>query len=71
GNTDPKKTLTKQVNKVVGDAKQTRNISITIDALNKGGINLKGDATQGMTLQDVENWFNEAMMRVVRNAETS
>ncbi|CAL2079076.1 Phage tail tape measure protein [Tenacibaculum dicentrarchi] len=71
GNTDPKKTLTKQVNKVVGDAKQTRNISITIDALNKGGINLKGGATQGMTLQDVENWFNEAMMRVVRNAETS
>ncbi|MCD8440875.1 phage tail tape measure protein [Tenacibaculum finnmarkense] len=71
GNTGPKKTLTKQVNKVVGDAKQTRNISITIDALNKGGINLKGDATQGMTLQDVENWFNEAMMRVVRNAETS
>ncbi|WP_233901260.1 phage tail tape measure protein, partial [Tenacibaculum piscium] len=71
GNIDPKKTLTKQVNKVVGDAKQTRNISITIDALNKGGINLKGGATQGMTLQDVENWFNEAMMRVVRNAETS
>ncbi|MCG8221157.1 phage tail tape measure protein [Tenacibaculum finnmarkense] len=71
GNIDPKKTLTKQVNKVVGDAKQTRNISITIDALNKGGINLKGGATQGMTLQDVENWFNEAMMRVIRNAETS
>ncbi len=71
GNTDPKNILTKQVTKVVGDAKQTRNISITIDALNKGGINLKGGATQGMTLQDVENWFNEAMMRVVRNAETS
>lgn len=71
GNKPTKTKLGDQVNKVVGDAKQTRNITITIDALNKGGINLKGDATQGMSLQDVENWFNETMMRVIRNAETS
>ncbi|MCT4698467.1 phage tail tape measure protein [Tenacibaculum haliotis] len=71
GNKPTKTKLGDQVNKVVGDAKQVRNITITIDALNKGGINLKGDATQGMSLQDVENWFNETMMRVIRNAETS
>ncbi|MFL0111374.1 hypothetical protein V2625_14545, partial [Tenacibaculum maritimum] len=68
-NTDEK--LKNNITKVAGDASKVRNISITIDALNKGGINVRGSETQGLTLQDVENWFNEAMMRIVRNAETS
>ncbi len=71
GKPDPTKTLGDNITKVTADAKQSRNITITIDALNKGGINLKGSAMQGMSLQDVENWFSEAMMRVVRNAELS
>jgi TP901 family phage tail tape measure protein len=63
--------LKDDVNKVTGDAKQIKNITINIDSLNKGGINMNSSAANGLTLQDVENWFNEAMIRTVRNAETS
>ncbi len=66
-----KKKLEKDITKVTGEAKKVRNITITIDALNKGGINVKGNETKGLTLQEVENWFNESMMRIIRNAETS
>ncbi|OPB87820.1 phage tail tape measure protein [Elizabethkingia occulta] len=71
GDPKGKKKLKDDVNKVTGDAKQVKNITVNIDSLNKGGINMNGNATAGMTLQDVENWFNEAMMRVMRNIETS
>jgi len=66
-----KKKLKDGVNKVAGDAKQVKNIKITIDALHKGDINMKGDATSGMSWQQMEDFFNEMMMRIVRNAETS
>jgi|26BtaG_2_1085354.scaffolds.fasta_scaffold01795_2 TP901 family phage tail tape measure protein len=71
GTKSGKEKLKNEVNKVTGDARQSKNITITIDALNKGGINMNGSSTQGMSLQDVENWFNEAMMRIMRNAELS
>ncbi|WP_139422990.1 phage tail tape measure protein [Chryseobacterium mulctrae] len=66
-----KKKLKDGVNKVAGDAKQVKNIKITIDALHKGDINMKGDAASGMSWQQMEDFFNEMMMRIVRNAETS
>lgn len=66
-----KKKLKDDVNKVTGDAKQVKNITIKIDSLNKGGINMNGNSAAGMTLQEVENWFNDAMMRIMRNAELS
>ena len=62
--------LKDDVNKVTSDAKQVKNITIKIDSLNKGGINMNSSAS-GMSLQDVENWFNEAMMKIMRNAELS
>lgn len=65
-----KKKLKDDVNKVTGDAKQVKNITIKIDSLNKGAFNMNGSAA-GMSLQDVENWFNDAMMRIMRNAELS
>ncbi|WP_066435535.1 phage tail tape measure protein [Chryseobacterium sp. CCH4-E10] len=68
---EKKKKLKDGVNKVTGDAKQVRNIKITIGSLNSGGINVKEDAFKGMTKEDVENWFNESMMRMIRNVETS
>lgn len=79
GNTDgknptgdkTKNKLEKDITKVTGETKKTRNINITIDALNKGGINVRGSETQGLTLKDIENWFNETMIRVIRDAETS
>lgn len=71
GAKDGQTALSEGITKVTGDAKKVRNITITIDALNKGGINVKGSETQGLTLKEVENWFNESMMRIIRNAETS
>ncbi|MBW7839245.1 MAG: phage tail tape measure protein [Chitinophagaceae bacterium] len=62
--------LAKDVNKVAGDARQVKNITINIDALNKGGINMSA-TTQGMSKQEVEDWFNNMMMRIMRNAELS
>lgn len=59
------------VNKVTGEARQVRNITITIGSLNQGGINVKPDEFRGMTKADVENWFNDAMMRIMRNVETT
>lgn len=68
---EKKKKLKEGVNKVAGDAKQVKNIKITIDALHKGDINMKGEATSGMSWQQMEDFFNEMMMRIVRNAETT
>lgn len=61
--------LTGDVAKVTGDAKQVKNINIKIDSLHRGDFNMNSTEAQGMTLQQVEDWFNEAMMRIIRNAE--
>ena len=58
------------ISKVAGQANQVRNITIQIDAFNKGGINVAQSAYAGMTKDDVEAWFKEMMRRVVINAET-
>lgn len=70
GNTNNGK-LQSDITKVTGSAKQTRNITVNIEALHKGDFNLKGSESSGMSLQDVQDWFNEAMTRVIRNAELS
>ncbi len=63
--------LAKGIGNVTGAAKQVRNVTVNIEALNKGGINLKDGATEGLTLQDVEDWFSNSMMKIVRSAELS
>lgn len=63
--------LSEDITKVTGSAKQVRNITVNIEALNKGGINLKDGETAGLTLQEVEDWFVNSMMKVVRGAELS
>ncbi|MDT8347362.1 MAG: phage tail tape measure protein [Flavobacteriaceae bacterium] len=55
--------------KVAGSAGQVRNVTINIDSFNKGGINMSQEAGRGLSLQDIENWFKEAMLRVTLNAE--
>jgi hypothetical protein len=72
GKKPPKdKTLGNDINKVAGQANQVRNISIVIDAFNKGGINVAQSAYTGMTKEDVEAWFKEMMRRVMINAENA
>lgn len=57
------------INRVAGQANQVRNISIQIDAFNKGGINVAPSDIKGMSLADVEAWFMESMRRVMLNVE--
>ena len=58
------------ISKVAGQANQVRNVTIQIDAFNKGGINVAQSAYAGMTKADVEAWFKEMLRRTVINAET-
>jgi TP901 family phage tail tape measure protein len=57
--------------KVAGTAKQIRNITVNIDAFNKGGINTQNTNLQNMSADAIEDWFNQALLRVVRNLEMS
>lgn len=57
--------------KVAGTAKQIQNITVNIDAFNKGGINTQNTNLQKMNADEIEDWFNQAMLRVVRNLEMS
>ena len=59
------------VTKAVGQANQVRNITIQIEAFNKGGINVAQSSYAGMSKDDVEAWFKEMLRRVVINAETA
>lgn len=64
-------TTTDPINKITGNAKQIRNLTINIDAFNKGGINTENTTLQHMDAQELEEWFSKMMMRVVRNTELS
>ena len=61
--------LGSQVSRVTGDASQTKNITITFDALSKGDIKVSN--AEGLTWQQVEERFTDMLLRVVRNAELS
>jgi TP901 family phage tail tape measure protein len=60
-----------QVTAVTDRASQPRSIVINIDALNKGGINTSTTTLANKTPQEIEAWFTEAMMRVLRGVELS
>ncbi len=63
--------LGKQLTTVTGKASQPRSITVNIDALNKGGINTQNTTLANMNAEDIEAWFNEAMLRIIRNVELS
>ena len=68
-----KKTKTKlknDISKVEGDAKQIRNITIKFDNIHKGDNIINSGSGKGMTMQEFEDFYNEMMMRIIRNAET-
>lgn len=56
----------------VGDARQVRNLTINIEAFNKDGIHVvkEGDI-KSMSEEELERWFNQMMMRTIRNVETT
>ncbi|RWW91850.1 phage tail tape measure protein [Flavobacterium cerinum] len=69
GKTD--KVTGEQIGNVSERASQPRSIVINIDALNKGGINTSQTTLSSKTPQEIEQWFSEAMMRVLRSVELS
>lgn len=57
---------------VAGSAKQIRNITVNIDAFNKGGINTTNtEGLRGMDSNQIEDWFNQMLLRAIRNLEMS
>ncbi len=57
---------------IAGSAKQIRNITVNIDAFNKGGINTNNtEGLNGMSATDIEDWFNQMLLRAIRNLEMS
>lgn len=58
------------ISKVAGQANQVRNVTIQVEAFNKGGINVAQSAYAGMSRDDLEAWFKEMMRRLLINAET-
>ena len=57
---------------VAGSAKQIKNITVNIDAFNKGGINAGNtQGLNGMSATDIEEWFTQMLLRTIRNLETS
>lgn len=61
--------LKRDIDKVSGDAKQIRNITINFDSIHKGD-NIVSPAGKGMSFEEFEQFYNDMMMRIIRNAET-
>ncbi len=55
---------------VAGSAKQIKNITVNIDAFNKGGINAGNtQGLNGKSAVDIEEWFTQMLLRASRNLE--
>lgn len=66
-----KNKLSKDINKITGAAKEVKNITIKFDSVHRGDNIINNGGGKGMTMQDFENFYNELMMRIIRNAEMS
>lgn len=64
-------TLDNTIDTITGNAKQVRNLTVNIDAFNKGGINTQNTELKHMEPSQIEEWFTEMCMRVVRSVEAS
>ncbi len=56
---------------VVGSARQIRSLTVNIEAFNKGGINTANTTLHHMEPNQIEEWFTEMCMRVVRSIEST
>ena len=59
------------IEKVVGAGTQVRNITVNIDALNKGGINTQNTTLEHKDAEEIQDWFSESMSRIIRGLELS
>lgn len=56
---------------VSGSARQVRNLTVNIEAFNKGGINTENTTLKKMDENQIEEWFTDMCMRIVHSIETS
>ncbi|WP_291590580.1 phage tail tape measure protein [Bacteroides sp.] len=70
GNTNAD-SLNSSVDSVTGSARQIRNLTVNIEAFNKGGINTQNTNLQHMEPTQIEEWFTDMCMRVVRSIEST
>jgi len=63
--------LGSSVDSVTGSARQIRNLTVNIEAFNKGGINTQSTNLQHMEPTQIEEWFTDMCMRVVRSIEST
>lgn len=67
-----KKKLKGDVDKISGAAKEVKNITIKFDSVHRGdNIINGGGGSKGMSMEDFEKFYNEMMIRMIQNAETS
>ena len=66
-----KKKISKDVDKISGAAKEVKNITVKFDSIHRGDNVINNGGGKGMSMEDFENFYNELMMRVIRNLETS
>lgn len=71
GTTNNTSTTADNLDSVTGSARQIRNLTVNIDAFNKGGINTANTTLQHMEPSQIEDWFTEMCMRVVRSIEST
>lgn len=71
GNNNTPTTLDNTIDTITGNAKQVRNLTVNIDAFNKGGINTQNTELKHMEPSQIEDWFTEMCMRVVHSVEAS
>lgn len=58
-----------QVSRVTGAGQEVKNITVNIDSFVKGGINTANTTLNKMDTRELESWFNEMLMRTIRNLE--
>lgn len=71
GTTNNTSTTADNLDSVTGSARQIRNLTVNIEAFNKGGINTSTTTLKHMEPSQMEEWFTEMCMRVVRSIEST
>lgn len=71
GNNSDMTTVRDSVDSITGSARQVRNLTVNIDSFNKGGINTANTTLKHMEPAQIEEWFTEMCMRIVRSIETT
>ncbi|GAB6119583.1 phage tail tape measure protein [Dysgonomonas termitidis] len=61
--------ISNSIDRVTGSAQAPRNITVNIDAFNKGGINTQNTSLQNMDAKQIEDWFVDMCYRAIRNVE--